>query len=312
MSNETDAALADAAAGNWVDRWAPAAWRPYLRLARMDRPIGAWLLLLPCWQSAAMAAGYAGDALPNLRHLALFALGAVVMRGAGCAYNDIVDRNIDASVARTAKRPVASGQISVRSAWIFVIVLSLIGLIILLQFNLFTIFVGAAALALVAAYPFMKRITYWPQAWLGLTFNWGALMGWSAAFGSLSPAAVALYAGGFFWTLGYDTIYAHQDKEDDALAGVKSAALKLGARTKPWLWAFYSAAMVCYFAAAYFAEFGPAAYVFLAGAGWHFVWQIRNLKIDDPESCLHIFRSNRDLGLIVFASFVAASILEGR
>ena len=241
----------------------------------------------------------------------LFTIGAIVMRGAGCAYNDIIDRDFDASVARTATRPVASGQISLRAAWAFVAGLSLVGLIILLQFNLFTIGIGVAALGLVAVYPFMKRVTYWPQAWLGLTFNWGALMGWSAVYGSLSTAPIALYIGGVFWTLGYDTIYAHQDREDDALIGVKSSALRLGRRTRPWLAAFYAAALILYALAARAAGFGPAAFVGLAGAGWHFAWQIRNLDIDDAENCLHIFRSNRELGLIVFASFVAASILEG-
>ncbi|MBL4618740.1 MAG: 4-hydroxybenzoate octaprenyltransferase, partial [Marinicaulis sp.] len=214
-------ATADTAPGNWVERMPPRA-QPYLRLIRADRPIGTWLLLIPCWWGLGLAAVAGFTGLKLFYYGALFAIGAFVMRGAGCAYNDIVDRDIDGQVERTALRPIPSGQISIKQASIFLGVLCFIGLIVLLQFNRTTIFLGLGSLALVAAYPFMKRVTYWPQAWLGLTFNWGALMGFTAASGRLSFGAVAIYAAGIFWTLGYDTIYAHQDKEDDALIGVKS------------------------------------------------------------------------------------------
>jgi len=219
------AAPADASKDNWVDRFAPSRAKPYLRLMRADRPIGTWLLLLPCWQGLALA-GAAVDAPLStyLLYAFLFSIGAFVMRGAGCAYNDIVDREFDLQVERTALRPIPSGQISVRHAWTFLFALCLVGLFILLQFNALTITLGFSSLLLVSAYPFMKRITWWPQAWLGLTFNWGALMGYAAIAGKLSLAAILLYAAGIAWTLGYDTIYAHQDKEDDALIGVKSSA----------------------------------------------------------------------------------------
>ncbi|MEM9751523.1 MAG: 4-hydroxybenzoate octaprenyltransferase, partial [Pseudomonadota bacterium] len=210
-------AIADAAPSNWVDRRAPAALRPYLRLARADRPIGTWLLLWPCLWSMALAQISLGERAPNLWFLILFVVGATAMRGAGCVYNDIIDRDIDAKVARTANRPIASGAVSVGSGWAFLVALSLIGLLVLLQFNQRTILLGLVSLGIVAAYPFMKRVTYWPQAWLGLTFNWGALMAWTAVTGDLAAPALLLYVGGVFWTLGYDTIYAHQDKEDDAL-----------------------------------------------------------------------------------------------
>src|SRR5262249_29739468 len=232
--------LPDAAPGNWVDRVAPTPWRPYLRLMRFDRPIGAWLLLFPCWWGQTLAELSIGRSHPNPCYLALFLAGAFLLRGAGCTYNDIVDKDYDARVARTAGRPIPSGQVSVAQAWLFFAVLCLAGLGILLQFNRFTILLGAASLALVAIYPFMKRYTYWPQLVLGLAFKWGALVGWSAVTGSLSPAAIALYAGSVLWTIGYDTIYAHQDKEDDLAAGLKSTALKFGAATGGWLSAFYA------------------------------------------------------------------------
>jgi len=214
----------------WIDRRLPAAWRPYCRLMRLDRPIGTWLLLFPCWWSAALAA----EGWPDLWLFALFAIGAVVMRGAGCTVNDWADRDFDGKVARTAARPIPSGAVSPRQALIFLVAQLLVGLLVLLQLNWFAIGVGAASLLLVFPYPFMKRITYWPQAWLGLTFNWGALVGWAAVRGDLTLAPVLLYIAGVFWTLGYDTIYAHQDKEDDILVGVKSTALALGENTVAW------------------------------------------------------------------------------
>ena len=297
--------VADAVRGSWVDVWAPAGVRPYLRLMRLDRPIGTWLLLWPCWWSIALAALASGAAYPDPWLIALFGIGAVVMRGAGCTYNDIVDRDFDMRVARTRSRPIPSGQISVAQAWAFAIALSLIGLIILLQFNLFAIAVGVASLAIVAIYPFMKRITWWPQFFLGLAFNWGALLGWAAVRGSLDWAPVILYLAGIFWTLGYDTIYAHQDKEDDALIGVKSTARRLGTATRPWLVIFYVLTTLLIGWAGYLAGGGIVFFVGLGLGALHLAWQVATLDIDDPERCLKLFRANRDYGLIVFAAIVA-------
>src|ERR1700683_5531368 len=241
--NRATGAVADAI-GNWVDALAPVWSRPYLRLARLDRPIGSWLLLLPCWWSAALAAVAAHARVPSLCHLVLFFVGAFAMRGAGCAWNDIVDRDLDASVERTRSRPIPSGQVSVGQAGLFLVLLALVGLAVLIRFNGFTIALGIASLAIVVVYPFMKRITYWPQIVLGLAFSWGALMGWAGAFGRLDLAPLLLYAGSISWVIGYDTIYAHQDREDDALIGVKSTALLFGARTQPMLVLFYGIALV--------------------------------------------------------------------
>ena len=239
MADTGKAVATDIPAGDWIDRRLPAIARPYARLARIDRPIGIWLLMFPCWWGTALAT----PGWPDPRLLALFAIGAAIMRGAGCTLNDLADRDFDARVARTAGRPIPSGAVSVRQAIAFMIALCLAGLLVLLQFNLFAVGLGASSLLLVAVYPFAKRVTYWPQAVLGLTFNWGALVGWAAVRGDLGWPAVVLYAAGLLWTLGYDTVYAHQDKEDDILIGVKSTALKLGAATKPWLWAFYGGAI---------------------------------------------------------------------
>lgn len=304
------AAPADAPKGNWVDRFAPDQAKPYLRLMRADRPIGTWLLLLPCWQGLALAAG--GGEAPLATYVlfaVLFAIGAFAMRGAGCAYNDIVDRDFDARVARTALRPIPSGQISVRNAWAFLFALCLIGLIILLQFNTLTITLGLSSLALVAAYPFMKRLTWWPQAWLGLTFNWGALMGYAAINGKLSLAPILLYAAGVAWTLGYDTIYAHQDKEDDALIGVKSSARALGERTAPALIMFYAATILLAAAAGFAAGFGAAYLLFLIAPAAHFAWQIRRADIHDPAICLAVFKSNREAGFLVLAALLLAAAI---
>src|SRR5215213_4477199 len=224
--------------GNWVDSRAPAWARAYLRLARLDRPIGSWLLLLPCWWSAGLAAVAAREAV-NIWHVLLFFIGAFAMRGAGCTWNDVVDRDIDARVERTRSRPIPSGQVTVKEAMVFMGLQGLIGLMVLLQFNHFTIAVGIASLAVVAVYPFMKRITYWPQIVLGLAFSWGALMGWPALFGRLDWPALVLYAGAIAWVIGYDIIYAHQDREDDALIGIKSTAILFRERTRPMLALFY-------------------------------------------------------------------------
>ena len=306
------AAPADAALNNWVDRYAPDAAKPYLRLMRADRPIGTWLLLLPCWWGLALAVAERGAPLRTVvLYAALFALGAVVMRGAGCAYNDIVDRDFDGRVARTASRPIPSGQISVRNAWVFLIALCLVGLAVLLQFNPYTVALGLGSLALVAVYPFMKRVTWWPQAWLGLTFNWGALMGYAAIMGTLTPAPLLLYPAGIAWTLGYDTIYAHQDKDDDALIGVKSSARRLGAKTKPALALFYTITVALAAAAGAAAKISPWALLLFALPAAHFVWQIRKTAIDDPAVCLGVFRSNRDAGLLMLAPLLLAALVRG-
>jgi 4-hydroxybenzoate polyprenyltransferase len=239
----------------------------------------------------------------------LFAIGAVVMRGAGCAYNDIVDKDFDAKVARTALRPIPSGQVSLKAAWIFLGALCLIGLAVLLQFNLYTIYLGMASLALVAIYPFMKRITWWPQAFLGLTFNWGALMGYAALTGRLDAAALALYASGIAWTLGYDTIYAHQDKEDDALIGVKSSARRLGVRTKPALYIFYGASLALLALAGALAGLHPLYFAALVAPAAHFFVQIARVDIDAPASCLAVFKSNRESGLLVLAALLSGACL---
>jgi 4-hydroxybenzoate polyprenyltransferase len=305
------ASPADAAIGNWVERFAPDYAKPYLRLMRADRPIGTWLLLLPCWWGQALAAPATDiNAGAIFNYAFLFAVGAIVMRGAGCAYNDIIDRDFDAKVERTALRPIPSGQIAVRSAWIFLLVLCLLGLSVLIQFNPFTIALGLSSLGLVAVYPFMKRITWWPQAWLGLTFNWGVLMGYSALAGKFSLSAILLYMAGIAWTLGYDTIYAHQDKEDDALIGVKSSARALGAKTKGAVRIFYAASIALAAAASLVAGFHPLMLLFLAAPGAQLIWQTRKIDIDDPAACLTIFKSNREAGLLVLAALLLGGLIS--
>jgi 4-hydroxybenzoate polyprenyltransferase len=289
--------------GNWVDSLAPAWARPYLRLARLDRPIGSWLLLLPCWWSLGLAAVSAGDEV-NLWHALLFFIGAFAMRGAGCTWNDIVDRDLDRQVERTRSRPIPSGQVSVAAAAAFLVLQALIGLAVLGQFNRFAVLAGIASLAIVAVYPFMKRFTHWPQVALGLAFSWGALMGWAAAFGRLDLPAYLLYAGAIAWVIGYDTIYAHQDREDDALIGVKSTALLFGERTKPMLALFYTLAVALIALAGWSAGAGLVFSLGLLAFAAHLTWQIRRLDIADPGSCLAVFKSNRDAGLILFAALV--------
>lgn len=304
MEERAEDRVADAPPENWVDTHAPAPFRPYARLARLDRPIGWWLLLLPCWWSVALAS----EGWPPLVLLFLFFVGSVAMRGAGCTWNDIVDRDIDAAVARTRSRPIPSGAIGVKQAWAFLALQCLIGLLVLLTFNNFAIGLGFSSLLLVAIYPFMKRITNWPQLVLGLAFNWGALMGWAAVRGELSLAPILLYLGAVAWTVGYDTIYAHQDKEDDALIGVKSSALKLGASTAKWLWVFYGLMIAALLAAGALAGLGFFFYPVVALAAALLVWQIVTLDIDDSARCLRLFRSNRDFGLVVFVAIVAGQV----
>jgi len=303
----TAAPLPDAHAQNWVDRFAPPRLRPWLKLGRFDRPAGTWLLLLPGWQAVALAATERGRT-PDLKLILLFAVGATVMRAAGCAYNDIVDRDLDAKVSRTAGRPIPSGQISVKGAWAFLVGCSLIGLAVLLSMNLLAIGLGVLSLGLVAAYPFMKRVTWWPQAWLGLTFNWGAPLGYAAAAGVLTPTALLLYASGFFWTLGYDTIYAVQDLEDDALAGVKSTARRLGAGAPKAITGFYAASALLALAAGMAAGLGPVFYGFWALAALQFAWQSTKLRLDDPALALALFKSNRDAGLLLVLAFALGAV----
>jgi 4-hydroxybenzoate polyprenyltransferase len=290
--------------GNWVDGIAPRWTRPYLRLARFDRPIGAWLLLMPCWWSAGLAGVSAGAAGPNPWHVLLFFIGAFVMRGAGCTWNDLVDRDLDARVERTRSRPIPSGQVSARAAAGFLVLQALVGLAVLLQFNAFAIGAGIASLGVVAIYPFLKRFTYWPQIGLGLAFSWGALMGWAAWYGRLDLPAILLYAGAIAWVIGYDTIYAHQDREDDALIGVKSTALLFGERTRPILASFYAAAVLLIGIAGFSVGGGFVFALGLAGFAAHLGWQVARLDIRDPANCLMLFKANRDAGLILFAGFI--------
>ena len=297
--------MASTQPASWIDRLAPPVARPYLRLARADKPIGGWLLMWPCFWSAALAAEATGWRLPDLWQLALFAIGAHVMRGAGCAYNDILDRDIDAKVERTRSRPLPSGDIGTRAAAAFALALSGAGLLVLLQFNTLTRALGVLSLLPVAVYPLMKRITHWPQAVLGLAFGWGALMGWAAVFGSLAAPPLLLYAASIAWIIGYDTIYAHQDREDDAVVGVKSTALKFGASTPYWLTGFYAAFWLLLALAARSAGAGlPFAVMMLALAA-QLGWQIVTLDIGDPANCLARFRSNHTAGALVFAGLLA-------
>jgi 4-hydroxybenzoate polyprenyltransferase len=291
--------------GDWVERLLPVQFRPYARLARLDRPIGTWLLLFPGWWGIALAS----ERWPNLRLVALFALGAVVMRGAGCTLNDIADRHYDGKVARTRLRPLPSGAVSVRQAVLFLLLQLTVGAAVLFSLNRVSILLGTAVLGLIASYPFMKRVTYWPQVFLGLNFNWGALIGWTAVTGALAWPPVLLYAGGVFWTIGYDTIYAHQDKEDDALIGVKSSALALGPHTRPWLCVFYTAALLLWSMAGWAAGLGGLFWVGLAAAALQLLWQASRVDIDSPADCLAKFRANRVTGWLMLAGIVSGHLI---
>lgn len=309
MSGETtepEGQVADAVRGNWVDRWAPVWSRPYLRLSRADRPIGTWLLLIPCWWGLAAAALHEGAFTAQYLWIAVgCAVGAWLMRGAGCTWNDITDREIDAAVERTRSRPIPSGQVSVRSAVVWMVVQALLAFCILLTFNWAAIALGVASLALVCVYPFAKRFTWWPQVFLGLAFNWGALLAWTAATGRLEAPAVLIWLAGIAWTLFYDTIYAHQDRDDDALIGVKSTARLFGEHTAKWLKWFLIITVSLFGVGLILAVVESANAVQLVVAlggvwamGWHLAWQLRRLDIDDPGVCLKLFRSNREAGLI--------------
>ena len=307
VSNSQHHNASDIPRGNWIDRLTPQPARPYLRLARLDRPIGTWLLLLPGWWALALAPP--GGGWPDPWLFALFGVGAILMRGGGCVINDLFDRDFDARVARTADRPIASGAISVPRALAFLAALFGVSLLILLQFNAFAVAVGVASLLLIVPYPLMKRITWWPQAWLGLTFNWGALLGWAAVRGDIAAPALVLYAAGFFWTLGYDTIYAHQDKEDDALVGIKSTARLLGDRSRPWIAGFFAAAIALLAITGWLIGLSWPFYAGLGLAATHAIWQTASADFDDPKNCLARFKSNRDFGLIVLAAIVAGQVL---
>lgn len=297
MSEPKTDRVADADARNWVDRYAPQSWRPYLRMARLDRPIGYWLLFWPCAFSLALAAVARPQTGFSLYYLLLFFIGAVAMRGAGCTLNDIVDRDIDDKVERTRSRPIPSGQVTVKHALVFLIAQCLVGLIVLLQFNDFTKVLGLSSLILVVIYPFMKRITYWPQLFLGLAFNWGALMGWAAMFGELHYPALYLYAGSIMWTIAYDTIYALQDREDDALIGVKSTARLFGKYAREISGAFYAGALILWWLAVDGAGVGQTFLMVAWVVPLLLLWQIVTLKPDDGQNCLVRFKANHWVGL---------------
>ncbi len=291
---------------NWIDRGIPPCLRPYLKLARLDRPTGIWLLLLPCWWAIALASSTAAT---GIGLTVLFTVGAVVMRGAGCTVNDIIDRNIDAQVERTRGRPLPSGQIGVFGALIFLAILLLLGLGVLAQLNWLTIDLGVASLVLVGVYPIMKRLTWWPQAFLGLTFNWGAIMGWAAATGHVTWPAFALYAAGFCWTLVYDTIYAHQDARDDAKAGVKSTARRFGRFSRLWLIGFAAAMSALLYLAGSLAGLGSAYRIMLIPVALHLAWLVLLWRPDDPGDCLRRFKASRWTGLLVTLAIVAGRLI---
>ena len=295
----TQTHLPDAIATNWVDRHAPPALVPWLKLGRFDRPTGIWLLMLPGWMGVALADASVGR-LPDPVLLLLILIGATLMRSAGCAFSDIVDRDIDAKVERTARRPIPAGEISVKQAWLFIVLCSLGGLIILLSLNLWAVGLGVLSLGLVAAYPFMKRITWWPQAWLGIVFSWGALVGWTAVARAFGWPMALLYAGAIAWVIGYDTIYALQDREDDALIGVRSSALRMGRHVRGGVASFYLVALILWSVAIWLIRPEPLAFVALVPAAMQLAWQVLTLDPDDGEDALAKFRSNRFAGLLVF------------
>lgn len=298
-----DTPLPDALTGHWVDRRAPRSLRPYLKLARIDRPIGWQLLLLPCWWAAGLAAIAGGQPFPNIWHCLLFLVGAVTMRAAGSTFNDIVDRKLDAQVARTRGRPLPSGQVTTKQAAGFMVGLSLLGLLVLLQFNAFTIWTGIASLAIVAVYPFMKRITNMPQFVLGLAFSWGGLVGWSAAFGRLDAPAFLIYAAAIAWTIGYDTIYALQDIEDDVIAGIKSSARYFGRYAREAVGLCFALAALLAGGAIWIAGGGAFAWLGLAAFAGHLGWQVTRLETATPQVALRLFRANWHAGLTLAAGF---------
>lgn len=307
--------VADAPSGNWVDRLAPLRTRPYLRLSRADRPIGTWLLFIPCLWGLALAAAQGTPRLWDLWIVAGCAVGAFLMRGAGCTWNDLTDREIDAKVARTRSRPLPSGQVTPKQALIWMVAQAGFAALILFTYNGAAIVLGIAALIPVVIYPFAKRFTWWPQVFLGIAFNWGVLFAWVAHSGSLAAPPVLLYLAGITWTLFYDTIYAHQDREDDALIGVKSTARLFGANSVPWLRAFLMATVTLAGIAVIIALIDAGILAMVTGLvgvwafGWHMAWQLRRLNIDDAANCLRLFRSNRDAGLLLALFLAVAAFL---
>ena len=301
--------IADAAPGNWVDRYAPSWFRPYARLARYDRPIGYWLLFWPCAWGSALALAETGGSSLNWLHLAAFLAGAIAMRGAGCTYNDIIDRDLDARVARTRLRPLASGAVSVRKAAIWLGLQCAVGLAVLLQFNTFTVVIGIAALIPVALYPFMKRITWWPQLFLGISFGWGALVGYAAIAATLSAATVGLYLACMLWIIGYDTIYAHQDREEDALIGVRSTARRFEANARLFIGATYAGALALLVGALAIAGSGWPAYAGALALGLFFALQVARLDTADPARCLAQFKHNGWAGALPFIGLGASILL---
>tara|TARA_R110000868_G_scaffold76499_4_gene219919 strand:+ start:6262 stop:7218 length:957 start_codon:yes stop_codon:yes gene_type:complete len=308
MQLNFDRRVADSLPKSWVEE-APVALRPYLRLARYDRPIGFWLLTIPCWQGLMLANIGTGLGWIDLWYAVLFAIGAVAMRGAGCTYNDIIDRELDARVARTASRPLPAGTVTLKQAWTFLVGQSLVGLLVLIQLPWPAILAGLASLLLVAAYPFMKRITWWPQAWLGLTFNWGAPVAYVAVTGHVDLTLMVFYAAAVCWTLGYDTIYAHQDSEDDALVGVKSTARLFGELSQYWVAGFYAANALLVAVAIWLSFATPWVVIPYALYTAHLFNQVRELDIADGNGCLALFRSNRTAGLLLVAALALAAIL---
>ncbi|WP_435259961.1 4-hydroxybenzoate octaprenyltransferase [Thioclava sp. FR2] len=309
--------VSDAVKGNWVDHLAPERTRPYLRLSRADRPIGTWLLYIPClWGVALAAAAGNGFRLWDLWLVTSCGIGAFLMRGAGCTWNDITDREFDAAVARTKSRPIPSGQVTVRQALVWMAVQALLAALILFTYNMTSILLGVLSLALVAIYPFAKRFTWWPQVFLGLAFNWGALLGWAAHAGEISASTFALYLSGIAWTLYYDTIYAHQDKEDDALIGVKSTARLFAENSRWWLRLFLALTVILLAVAVILAlvpQRNPLQMVVGLAAAWgiglHMARQMARLDLDSPESCMMTFRANRDAGLIAALFLAIAAVL---
>jgi 4-hydroxybenzoate polyprenyltransferase len=309
QSTTNQPTIKDAVKSHWAERL-PGPLIPYAQLMRLERPIGWWLLLLPCWWGLALAQLAAGGGMPNLLHAALLWVGAIAMRGAGCVVNDLADQDFDAKVERTRNRPLPSGRVTRKQAYIFLATLLLIGLAVLLQFNHPTIITAIASLLIIAVYPFMKRITYVPQLVLGLAFNWGALVGWTAETGALNAAPIALYFGGIFWTLAYDTIYAHQDKDDDVLIGVKSTALLFGKSTRGWLAGFFTAALIFIAVALWLVSAPLVAYLGLAAAAAHALWQVQRFNDEDNFRCLQLFRANRNFGLLILVGMLAGCFLK--
>ncbi|QEU07758.1 4-hydroxybenzoate octaprenyltransferase [Paracoccus yeei] len=313
LTPEAHRSVADAPPDNWVDRHAPPGWRPWLRLSRADRPIGTWLLLLPCWWGIGLAMIADAPLWRDLWIAVACGLGAILMRGAGCTWNDITDRDIDDKVARTRSRPIPSGQVTVRGAALWLVAQSLAGFVILLTLGPAAIWLGVASLALVAIYPFAKRFTWWPQVFLGLAFNWGALLAWAAHMGNVAPAPVLAWLAGICWTIFYDTIYAHQDAEDDALIGVKSTARLFGRDSRRWLAGFGAGAVALLVLAVLAARpHGLALLVALVGIAAfaaHLAWQLRRFDMDDPRGCLRLFRSNRDAGLLMALGLAVAGLV---